>query len=365
MKKFILLMVTPLVFVVTLSAQVSQEEADEIVQQRLEGETQPCSVYAKEGVQTEFEVLTATGETLELNYPAWVYYVSYADETNGKYLIVKESNGNLLEINTKNDTEPSDLAEWRVIRFEIPFTEYSLEGTSCQWVNLNYDEEVIIINSAEELENYISCTEGTYPDIDFSQHTLLLASGTACRGIDKIHKNLLQLSCNEYELNIELILNNTDVLKKWTVAFVVRKLTEESHIEMNVGAYPIEIPIKEYSLVGLECEGVFWHENVIIINSVEELEYYHVDFCWYGTNYPSDVDFSTHTLLLVQRFMCMQGYTDIINITFNQNCTNTNEYELNVIIYHGPLAPISWLISVITPKIASDANILLNDTYTW
>ncbi|MDR0763074.1 MAG: hypothetical protein LBF01_01070, partial [Bacteroidales bacterium] len=37
---------------------------------------------------------------------------------------------------------------------EIPFTEYSLAETSCQWINLDYDNKIIVINSNEELENY-------------------------------------------------------------------------------------------------------------------------------------------------------------------------------------------------------------------
>jgi len=37
--------------------------------------------------------------------------VNYAGETNGKYLVVKESNGNLLEVNAKND----ELDGWRVV----------------------------------------------------------------------------------------------------------------------------------------------------------------------------------------------------------------------------------------------------------
>jgi hypothetical protein len=74
-------------------------------------------------VQTGFEVITSTGETLELDYPVWVYYVSYTEAAIGKYLIVKESNGNLLEINPKNDVVPNDLEDWRMVISIIPFEE--------------------------------------------------------------------------------------------------------------------------------------------------------------------------------------------------------------------------------------------------
>ena len=238
MKKLLLLLVAPCIVFSTLSAQITQKEADDIVQQRLDGETKPYTVYAKETVQTEgFTVITATGETLALEYPCWVYYVDYAGDTNGKYLIVKGYNGNLLEIKTKKDTGPDDyLAEWRMVSFEISFTEYSLEGTDCQWTNLDYDETVIIINSEEELENYTSCSEGSYPEIDFSQYTLLLASGTTDYEIEEItEKILLQLSSNEYQLKIEIYITDTTAIgKTWTVALIVKKLWEEAIVELKL-----------------------------------------------------------------------------------------------------------------------------------
>jgi hypothetical protein len=71
---------------------------------------------------------------------------------------------------------------------EIPFTEYSLIGTSCQWSNLGYDGKLIVINSNAELENYVICTDGAFPEIDFSKNTLLLASGCTISGIQYLHK---------------------------------------------------------------------------------------------------------------------------------------------------------------------------------
>ncbi|MDR1739776.1 MAG: hypothetical protein LBR45_03375, partial [Bacteroidales bacterium] len=63
---------------------------------------------------------------------------------------------------------------------EIPFIEYSLESTSCEWIDLrHYKDTVIVINSDEELENYLVCTDGSYQEIDFSKYTLLLTNGIA------------------------------------------------------------------------------------------------------------------------------------------------------------------------------------------
>jgi len=118
-------------FFLTLSAQVTQAEADSIIKKRMCVETKPSTIYAKENVQTGFEIATTTGEALELDYPCWVYYVNIIDETNNKYLFVKETNGNLLEINTKNDETPDDLVMWKKIT-EFPYclkgTNWKLEG---------------------------------------------------------------------------------------------------------------------------------------------------------------------------------------------------------------------------------------------
>jgi len=220
----------------TLSAQVTQTGADSIVKEHMNGELKPYTIYAKENVQTGFEITTATGEILELNYSCWVYYVNFTEVANNKYLIVKESNGNLLGINPKNDENLDDLEEWKIVAIEIPFEEYSLEGTSCQWINLNYSysSELITIYSNAELENHIICSSGNYPEIDFSKHTLLLANGSTPNGISEISKHLLQYSVNKYKLNIEILLNDSDMVDFWITALIVNKLKEESSVELNV-----------------------------------------------------------------------------------------------------------------------------------
>jgi len=236
MKKILLLIALPFVFIATLTAQITQIQADEVVMNRMSDETKPHNIFAKEAVQTDgFSVVTSTGETLELEYSCLVYYVKYNEETNGKYLIVKESNGNLLEVNTKNDTGPDDLILWRLLPpIDVPYTKYSLDGTSCQWVNLNSDESVIIINSDEELENYIHCTEGTYPEIDFSKHTLLLANGKSNSDIYEFIVKKLQLSLAGYELNVKIILGDEVVGEQWAIALVIKKIEKESSVELKV-----------------------------------------------------------------------------------------------------------------------------------
>jgi len=116
---------------------------------------------------------------------------------------------------------------------EIPFTEYSLKGTSCQWTNLAYDNTVIIIDSDEKMNQYI--TGSGYPEIDFETQTLLLASGKTEKGISEITvNNLQQLSANEYELDMELLLNNETIAEEWAIALIIEKVSEESTVELSV-----------------------------------------------------------------------------------------------------------------------------------
>jgi len=121
----------------------------------------------------------------------------------------------------------------------ISFTKYSLEETSCYWENLNYDEKVIAINSNEELENYIKCMESNHPVIDFTTHTLLLVSGkTDSKITEIIVKDLLQISSNKYKLNIKITMNiDATGESKWVIALVVRKLSEDCKIALNITTY--------------------------------------------------------------------------------------------------------------------------------
>jgi hypothetical protein len=140
MKKIFLLIAAPFIFFTAFSAPVTQEEADGIVLERMNQETRSCTVYAKEGVQKEMIITSSAGELLEINYFCWVYYVRYTDTNQGRYLIVKESNWKLLEVDAKNGAEPGDLAVWRIVGI-IDDEEF------CSYVNLkNIDKTIPVVN---------------------------------------------------------------------------------------------------------------------------------------------------------------------------------------------------------------------------
>jgi len=114
MKKFILLVVMPFVFLSASFGQITRDASDSIVLERMSLETRPHTVYLKTDTTA---IATKAGELLELDYSCWIYYIHYEDQSDTipatrRYLVVKESSGNVLEVRTKDDVSPPNLAAW-------------------------------------------------------------------------------------------------------------------------------------------------------------------------------------------------------------------------------------------------------------
>ena len=52
----------------------------------------------------------------------------------------------------EKESAPTKIPESPV---ELPYAEYSLSGTSCEWNFTKEDSDIIVVNSREELEKYI------------------------------------------------------------------------------------------------------------------------------------------------------------------------------------------------------------------
>jgi len=148
MKKLIILIAALSVLVSTATAQITQVQADEIVLERLETVTQEHQVFCKNEAQ-EFTIITANDETLELNYLCWVYYVNYTDDIIGWYIVVNESNGNVLEVKPTSNAVPEDIAEWRDVNNE---TDCTIEAPSI-W---QYSNDTVIIKLTFYPENIVN-----------------------------------------------------------------------------------------------------------------------------------------------------------------------------------------------------------------
>jgi len=250
--------------------------------------------------------------------------------------------------------KPDDTKEPEInYPIDIPFTEYALDETSCQWKNLPYDEKVIIINSNAALENYLSFTENSYPAIDFSKKSLLLISGKTTAGIDNISKTITQLSADHFKIDIEIALAATPE-EEWCVALITSKIDNESFVESNVtykeSIYPIDIPFEDYIPM---CKLLIDYEKLKIINSLEEFEE-NIIFCNDSTYL--ELDFSKYTLWLAKGIT----ETQIQTITPTIQQLSSRKYRLNIDIrLMGLLAPDEWYFHVMTQKIIEGSEIEL------
>jgi len=189
----------------------------------------------------------------------------------------------------------------------ILFTEYSLESSSCQWRNLNYDDKIIIINSNEELENYISCSDGNYSEIDFSKHTLLLASGKINGHISEISaKDFKQLSSNKYKLYVEVTSCNLTHIASWSNAVVVDKLNNNCHVELNIACKKIEFEL------GLYKDVYNWLDSFIEFIDREKLAIIST-----GMNGETFINYYSYTIV-----------KDSIQLTNNSGHIDTNYFHI-------------------------------------
>ena len=103
-------------FCAGLSAQITRDEADRIVLERMSCETHLFTVYATEDMQTNMSLYTSftTLERIELDYACWVYYI-HSRTGAARYMLVSESTGNLIEVNTMNGGLPASFGVWRVV----------------------------------------------------------------------------------------------------------------------------------------------------------------------------------------------------------------------------------------------------------
>ena len=119
---------------------------------------------------------------------------------------------------------------------DVPYMEYSLWGTECNWQLPDGNNSVIIVNSDEELKRYIASESGEgYPTVDFTKYTMIIAYGYTARGIyDTYVESLQQTSETEYTLNINVVTTDAETTEKWTKALLVDKFNRVYNINLNV-----------------------------------------------------------------------------------------------------------------------------------
>ena len=118
---------------------------------------------------------------------------------------------------------------------DIDFEENSFAESSCQWAIHDNDMngKVLIINSDEDLKNYITCGNSNYPAVDFSKYTILYAQDVTTSGVSNISKKFQQFTDNEYNLYIDVTLNMTAVAQGWSTSIRVKKLSQNAIVKLT------------------------------------------------------------------------------------------------------------------------------------
>lgn len=106
MKRIIILILVLLASETFLSAQVTRTQADATVRKYLQDEMIAYSllyVYADEPNEEGISITTSNDETFKVKYACWAYYADESETAQRRYLFVRESNENLLEVIASND----------------------------------------------------------------------------------------------------------------------------------------------------------------------------------------------------------------------------------------------------------------------
>ena len=94
---------------VSLSAQVTQKEANAIVQGYIESEAiQPAGVFYANATGGGISIETSQGEKINAKYACWAYCLDENEPALRRYLFIKEDSGSLLEVIASNDVSKLD-----------------------------------------------------------------------------------------------------------------------------------------------------------------------------------------------------------------------------------------------------------------
>jgi len=126
-----------------------------------------------------------------------------------------------------------DEPEIEIFPQEISFTEFSLRGSDCRWASFEAGK-VIVINSTDELRDFILCREdGRFFHIDFSKYSFLLTRGSTESSIFFNDINFSKQAAKEYALDLTFHTDVSDLAQSWIIAGTVPKITSGANIALN------------------------------------------------------------------------------------------------------------------------------------
>jgi hypothetical protein len=255
MKKHYLFILTSFTLTASLSAQITREQADNIVYEYIQNAiTQPYYLYAKDTVFTEngFSIDTGNGEFFSIRHPSWIYCLEELSNDIAtfylrRYLFVNKSNGNLFEVKTTANSSSDD----RMIRWEV--MNISTGKIIYHWKHLQPDS-VYIIRNQDELRSHVDGPEDEIPAIDFENYSLIVIQNGACNADSKVMKQTLKKTCADTcKWYIDIAPSNTNRAQALVIPMTVPKLSKETTIKPVVAD-----KVKSGKIVGyIRCYDLF------------------------------------------------------------------------------------------------------------
>jgi hypothetical protein len=101
---------------------------------------------------------------------------------------------------------------------------------------------ISVINSQEELSGYLSCGKAL-SSVDFDKYSLLLAYGNTVSNVHTLIYQLVQVSENEFRLDVEIQLGTEAWPAGWTITALIPKIPQNTTIRLNEVQY--EYPYRD------------------------------------------------------------------------------------------------------------------------
>ena len=110
MKKIFISILVLIAWTVSLSAQVTREQANVIVWNYVQSEVTNPSLYANLNAPNDEGIIVTTSneEAFKAKYACWAYCLDENESSLRRYLFVKEEGGSLLEVIASNDQSVLD-----------------------------------------------------------------------------------------------------------------------------------------------------------------------------------------------------------------------------------------------------------------
>lgn len=227
------------------------------------------------------------------------------------------------------------------------------------WKNMD-NETVYVVNSAAELEKYLS-DENPLPEIDFTRNSLLLMRGQATNGIVSIENRLSKYN-TALTLHTSITLNNTEVAEPWCVALLTNKIPAthqvEAAVKYNRSEYPEEVASEDISPENYYEWKDTETDKAYVVRSQEELQGY-----INGENPLPEIDFSKNTLLLA-RGATPCGIIDVEKKVYGNE--DGGNQMLHITVKMNAATVIGkWSAAVLIPKITADENVDIWVSHIW